>query len=53
LDKEAEEMSKLKKRPGSRPRFAIDDWLMFDASQLSWIALAIGGVLLFAYMTGG
>jgi hypothetical protein len=47
-------MSKLKKRSGSRrARLASGEWLMFDASELSWIALAIGGILLFAYMTGG
>lgn len=46
-------MSKLKKRSGSRSRFAIEDWLLLDARELSWSAVAIGGVLLFAYMAGG
>ena len=46
-------MSKLKKRPGIRARLASGEWLMFDAGELSWIALAISGVLLFAYMIGG
>jgi hypothetical protein len=53
LDKEAEGMSNLKKRPGRRPRFALDDWFMFDANELSWIAVAIGAMLLYAYNTGG
>lgn len=44
-------MSKLKKRPS---RFAsATNWLAFDASELSWILVAVGGVLFFAYMTGG
>lgn len=50
---EAEKMPKSRKRPGGASRFAINDWLLFDASELSWIALAVGGVLSFAYLTGG
>jgi hypothetical protein len=51
--KEAEEMSKLKTRPGSRIRFAIGDLFMFDANELLWIALAVGAVLLYAHNIGG
>jgi hypothetical protein len=51
--KEAEGMSKLKMRPGSRLRLAIDDWFMLDATQLLWIAVAVGAVLLYAHNTGG
>lgn len=50
---EAEGMSKLKKQPGSRPRFALGDWFIVDANELSWIAVAIAAVLLYAYNTGG
>jgi hypothetical protein len=45
-------MFKPTKRTG-QPRFASGNWLLFDARELSWIALAITGLLLFAYMTGG
>ena len=44
-------MSKFKKRLASRTKPAHGGWFMFDASQLSWIMLAISGLLLFAYMT--
>lgn len=45
-------MSKFKKRLASRTKPARGGWLMFDASQLSWIMLAISALLVFAYMTG-
>jgi hypothetical protein len=45
-------MSKFKMPLASRTRSADSGWLMFDASQLSWIMLAVTGLLLFAYMTG-
>jgi hypothetical protein len=44
-------MSKPKKRPGSRSTSALGDWLLFDSRQLSWIAIAISVVLLFALMS--
>jgi len=44
-------MSKFKKRLASRTKSAHGGRLMFDASQLSWITLAITGLLLFAYIT--
>jgi hypothetical protein len=45
-------MSKFKKRLASRTKPAHGGWFMFDASELSWIMLAISGLLLFAYLTG-
>jgi hypothetical protein len=44
-------MSKFKKRLASRTRPAKVSWFAFDASQTSWIMLAISGLVLFAYMT--
>jgi hypothetical protein len=44
-------MSKFKKRLASRTKPANGGWFMFDASQLSWIMLAVSGLLLFAYLT--
>ena len=52
IRKETGKVSKFKKRLASRTRPARGGWLIFDASQLSWIMLAISGLLLFAYMTG-
>lgn len=43
-------MSKYKKRLASREKPAQAGWLMFDTSQLSWIAFAACGLLVFAYM---
>lgn len=45
-------MLKPKKRIGGQAGFANGTWRIFDAQQLSWIALAIAGLVLFAYMTG-
>jgi hypothetical protein len=45
-------VSKFKKRLASRTKSARGGLFMFDASQVSWILLAITGLLLFAYMTG-
>jgi hypothetical protein len=45
-------MSKRRKRSGGGAAAAIRSWLVFDAHELAWIVLAVGGVLLFAYVTG-
>lgn len=45
-------MLKPRKRTGGQAGFANRNWRIFDARQLSWIALAITGLVVFAYMTG-
>lgn len=44
-------MSKRRRRSGGAAA-AIRSWLVFDAHELAWIVLAVGGVLFFAYVTG-
>lgn len=45
-------MLEPRKRTGGPARPANGSWRIFDTRQLSWIALAIAGLVLFAYMTG-
>jgi hypothetical protein len=45
-------VSKFKRRLASRTKPTQGGRFLFDANQLSWIALAISVLLLFAYMTG-
>ena len=45
-------MLKPRKRTDGQRGSANGNWRIFDARQLSWIALAITGLVLFAYMTG-
>jgi hypothetical protein len=45
-------MLKPRKRTGGPIGSANGNWRIFDTRQLSWIALAIAGLVLFAYMTG-
>jgi hypothetical protein len=44
-------MLKPRKRTSGQAS-ANGNWRIFDARQLSWIALAITGLVVFAYMTG-
>jgi hypothetical protein len=45
-------MSKFKSRLASRTTAARGGRSMFDANELSWIMLAVGGLAFFAYLTG-
>ena len=45
-------MLKPRKRTGGPTGSTNGTWRIFDTRQLSWIALAITGLVLFAYMTG-
>lgn len=45
-------MSKFKSRLASRASPRDDGRSLFDARELSWIMLAVSGLMLFAYLTG-
>ncbi len=42
-----------KKSTGDRIRSFLSGWALFDARQVVMIMLAVGGLLFYAYLSGG